>query len=219
MSARRRRTRFGRKSRLLEPGVHTGLVDRTRVGVPVAVAAESAGISARTFRDWMQRGRAERDRLDDQVLNGVENPQPDALNRPYLELFDAIMEARAQAAVRAVASVQRAAQGGFVIEETTRTCRDPETGRLVEETTIKRAAPDWRAAAWYLERQHRQMFGRNAVQVEVAGMPDTTEGLPSTEQAADLAARIIANVAALTRRQGSATDVVNAEIVETNPTP
>ena len=217
MGARRKKTPTGRRTRLFEPHVRKGLIDATRAGVPVKTAAESVGISDRTLRDWMLRGYDEQQRLDDQLADGVEDPQPDPLNRMYWELYRDVMQARSAAAVRNIANVQKASNGGFITEETTRKYRD-ESGNMVEETTIKRAAPDWRAASWYLERQHRAEFGRDAVQVELTGLPtgDPQEGLPSAKQSEDLAARIVANIAELTPKQITAggEDILDVEEVE-----
>lgn len=219
MGARRKKAATGRWTRLMEPNVRKGLIDATRAGVPVKTAAESVGISDRTLRDWMLRGHDEQNRLDDQRANGVEDPQPDPLNAMYYELYRDIMQARSAAAVRNVANVQKASNGGFIVEETKRRYRD-DSGQWVEETTVKRAPPDWRAAAWYLERQHRDQFGRDAVQVELTGLPagHPDEGLPSTEHAGDLAARILENIAALTPPkqlpEGRGDDVVDVEVVD-----
>ncbi len=214
MGARRRPRSHpqGRRTRLMEPGMHDRLVDRARAGVPVAIAAESVGIAVRTFTEWMQRGHAEQERLADLRDAGEEHPEPDPYERPFLDLYEDVMEARSQAAVRNVGNVQRAANGGFVTEETTRKYRDDD-GNLVEETTIKRAAPDWRAAAWYLERQHRTAFGREATQVEVTGKTELTMS-QSAEEA--LSARLAENIAALAiaATPHDPNDVVDAELVD-----
>lgn len=45
------------------------------------------------------------------------------------------------------------------------------TGEIVEETVEDRTSPDWRADAWYLERQHREHYGKDAVvAVEITGL-------------------------------------------------
>ncbi|MFH8466070.1 hypothetical protein [Streptomyces sp. NPDC017991] len=82
------------------------------------------------------------------------------------------------AAARAMANVRRVADGGIVTKVTTRKFRDPETGQIVEEVTEDRTPPDWRADAWYLERQHRHHYGKDAaIAVEITGLDsgDTTQ--------------------------------------------
>lgn len=156
----RRRRRPGRQLLLTEE-VEKRLVDAARAGVPVDIAASHAGIGAATFHLWMGKGRAEQERRDD-------GEDPDEDRDPYVDLLDKVTRARSEAAVKGVLNVQRAAAGGAVTEETTRKWRDPETGAPVEERTVKRMAPDWRAAAWYLERQHRLHFGKEA-RLELTG--------------------------------------------------
>jgi hypothetical protein len=67
-----------------------------------------------------------------------------------------------------------------VIEETTCKYRDPETGSWSPKPVVKRAAPDWRTAAWQLERSHRSHFGKDAVQVELSGPPGAPVQIQTT---------------------------------------
>jgi hypothetical protein len=158
-----RKSPKGGRPTLLNPDVHKKLIEATKMGSPMSVAAAYVGITERTFGRWMQRG------YDAQLLEDDDKPVP-ADDQPYLALFKEVSQARSQAAVMHVGLIQRAAQGGVVTEETTKKYRDPETGSVVEETTVKRTAPDWRAGAWYLERQHRQHFGRDKdVHMEISG--------------------------------------------------
>jgi hypothetical protein len=74
----------------------------------------------------------------------------------------------------------------MVTEVTTRRYTDHE-GHDVEERSEKRAVGDWRAAAWYLEKSHRDMFGKDAVVITGAdGGAVQVEITPS----ADLAKRL-----------------------------
>jgi hypothetical protein len=159
MASRSRKT--GRPT-LLTPTVEKRLVDAIRLGAPVAIAAASAGIAEQTFYAWAKAGREE-------LEARAEGRDPDPEREPHVKLWEKVVEARAQAALRNIGQIQKAAAGGYVTEEVTRKYRDPETGRLVTETTQKRAPVDWRAAAWWLERQQRAHFGRGAEQVELTG--------------------------------------------------
>jgi hypothetical protein len=111
------------------------------------MAARAAGIGVSTFMRYMQRGR-------DEEEHRAAGGEPDSDEQVFLDLWQKIDEARATAGTRSVLLIQKVAQGGQVIEETTRTYRDHD-GQVVTEKTVKRTAPDWRAAAWMLERQHR----------------------------------------------------------------
>ncbi|MFI8265248.1 hypothetical protein [Streptomyces sp. NPDC085665] len=123
------------------------LVEGSRMGMSLGNAAEYAGISRRTLTYWLTRGR-------DEALAITAGQRPTASEVAYVDLFDRVTGARAQAAARAMAQIQRAGAGGAVLEEVTRKFRDSVTGQIVEETTLKRQVPDWKASAWYLTHQH-----------------------------------------------------------------
>ncbi|MER7497117.1 hypothetical protein ABT033_31530 [Streptomyces pharetrae] len=135
------------RPRLMTDQVIERLVEGSRMGLSLGNAAEFAGISRRTLTYWLTRGR-------DQALAISAGQTPEAAEVPYVDLFDKITSARAQAAARAMAQIQRAGAGGAVLEEVTRKFRDSVTGQIVEETTVKRQVPDWKASAWYLTHQH-----------------------------------------------------------------
>ncbi|MFB6525274.1 hypothetical protein [Streptomyces sp. NPDC056399] len=180
MSNRRKPRRPGAgRPTLLSPEVESRILAASRSGIAVELAAEAAGISAATYWRWMARGRAEAAARD-------EGQKPNRDEDPYVELFERVRTARAMAAARAMANIRRVADGGIVTKTTTRKYRDPETGQIVEEVTEDRTAPDWRADAWYLERQHRHHYGKDAaLAVEITGLADSE---PSPEEHVDLGA-------------------------------
>lgn len=182
MSPRRKARRHehaGGRPRLLSDEVEARLVAASRTGVAVELAAEMAGIARSTFLAWMARGRIEAEARD-------AGEDADQREEEYVVLYEKVRTARATAAARAMANIRRVADGGIVTKVTTRKFRDPETGQIVEETTEDRTAPDWRADAWYLERQHREHYGKDAIlAVEITGMGGPVS---QTEQAVDLSA-------------------------------
>lgn len=175
---------------LLSPETHKKLVDAVRMGAPVPTAATYAGISVRSFQTWCAKGRDEQNRRDD-------GGAPDHDLDPYVDLFADVLKARADAGMRNVGILQRVAQGGSVLEETTKRYRDPETGEYVEEHTVKRQPADWRAATFWLERQQRDEWGKDAVHVEISGPGGGAVEIETTVNVDDLAAKISTNLAAL----------------------
>ncbi|MFJ2745290.1 hypothetical protein ACIO3O_37165 [Streptomyces sp. NPDC087440] len=176
--ARRPHAAAGRP-RLLSDEVEARLVAASRTGVAVEIAAEMAGISRSSFLGWMARGRAE---AESRESGGAPRPTEDE----YVALYEKVRTARATAAARAMANIRRVADGGIVTKVTTRRFRDPATSEIVEETTEDRTAPDWRADAWYLERQHREHYGKDAVlAVEITGLGQAST---ANEQPVDLLA-------------------------------
>jgi len=152
--------RTARRPTALTEEVEKRLLEAIRGGVLLTHAAIYAGVAPSTFHGRVARGEAERERLD---AGGA----PDPRERPFLELLENVTRARADAAVPNFALLQKAAQGGYVVKETTRTYVD-EAGRRVTERTKTYADLDWRAAAKLLELSFPREFGRH-MQLEVSG--------------------------------------------------
>ena len=98
----------------LTPETQKVLVEAIAAGVPRAVAAMRAGISERCLYQWLAKGRKGGKR-----------------NEGFVQLFQTLQKAEADAVVRNVALVQKA------------------------------AAKAWQASAWWLERRYPEEFGTN----------------------------------------------------------
>jgi len=211
---RRTPRRPGRPISLTTEG-HTRLLQAIRAGVPTTYAADYAGIGARTLHRYLARGED----ADIRQERGEHlTPDDEWMRQIWLE----VSRARAEVAVRGVALIQKVAGGGHVIKETTRTYRDPETGRTVTETEKQYAPPDARPMQWLLERTHRDSFGKTAQQVEVVGPDGTPIEVGGSALAVDLADRVAA-LAAARRAEIEASPlaevVVDAEVVEERSAP
>lgn len=172
MGAKRAKTKAvakpGRPARLLEPGIKKAILDTLRVGVPISIACQASGIAEQSYRNWINRGHAEHEARSSGVDADGNDYDPDPDEDPYVEFYLEVIQARSAAAIRNMGIVQAAAQGGQIIENSKKRYKNDD-GEWVEEETVKRTAPDWRAATWYLEKSHRSEFGKDATQVELTG--------------------------------------------------
>lgn len=136
----------GRPPRLT-PAVHRKVVALVEGGNYLETAAAAVGINRGTLHRWLAKGG-----------------EPDGAPI-YREFRDAVDRARAVAESKRVEAIIGAASGGLVLER-----------RTVEKdgvtTTIEKlAAPDPRAAEWWLERSFPKRWGRRMM---IAG--DTEDG-------------------------------------------
>lgn len=92
------------------------LLDALKGGADIRTASQFAGLNYSTVYMWVERGQRENERVE-AGLGSSDDEQA------YLDLWQRMRKARAEAVVRNVAQVQKAAQQG-----------------------------DWKAAAWWLER-------------------------------------------------------------------
>lgn len=121
------------KSALLTKDSREAICGCIAVGVSLQCAAETQGITGRTLKRWLARGRA--------ALEAAANVAPDLIERDgdLLKLVDV----EEQPYVRLVFEVDRA----------TARAEAHYTQRLY-------LAEDWRAAAWWLERRRSRDYGQ-----------------------------------------------------------
>lgn len=109
-------------------------------GASYETAAMSVGVSPATLVKWLQRG----------------NSIIDKERTPLTEVFaKKIAQATAQREIRSLQRLEKAAEGGNVIEETIIT--QPNGAQRI---TKKYAAPSVQADTWYLERKHPERWGK-----------------------------------------------------------
>ena len=120
----------------LTPETHARIVQAIQAGNYIETAAAYAGISKNTLYEWLRRGAREKERL---ASNRRARPQK--AEQPYLEFADAVEKALAEAEVRDVVTVLKAADAG-----------------------------QWQAAAWRLERKFPERWGYKVkMQQEISG--------------------------------------------------
>ncbi|MEU6632799.1 hypothetical protein ABZ905_31635 [Streptomyces parvus] len=181
-----RRSDTPTRARLLTPEVEARLIEASRAGLAVDLAAVNAGVSRASFLRWMAYGRTE-------AVDRAAGKDPDPELDVFVEFYEKVERARASAALSAALDIRRASRGGIV---TTHRTFDPHSGKVLEETVT--TPPDWRAAAWYLERQHRKQYGKeDHLEVELTGAAGGPVTVENTGPAADLATRLAETLHAL----------------------
>lgn len=108
------------------------LLDALRGGADINTAAQFAGLNYGTVFRWVERGQHENERREAGF-------PPREEESPYLDLWQAMRKARAEAVVRNVAQIQKAANQG-----------------------------EWKAAAWWLERTVPEFYAKQRPQSDQA---------------------------------------------------
>lgn len=104
--------------------IANAIIENLRLGNYIEHASAAAGITKPTLYAWMEKGRKEQERIE----AGLE---PNEAETDFLEFFNAVEKAKAEAVSRNVAIIQKSAHSGT-----------------------------WQAAAWWLERTQQTVFGR-----------------------------------------------------------
>ncbi len=134
----------------------------SNTGCALNAALINVGIPSSTGLEWRDRGE------------GKHPTKPQ--REPYIYFARKVREAEVQAEITALAVIQRAGLGGLIEERTEyryELLRDehgnPRTDdqgnamtlRVPTKTTEFKKPGDWQAKAWFLERVHRERYGRN----------------------------------------------------------
>jgi transposase len=106
------------------------LLDALRGGSDINTAAQYAGLNYQAVYRWVERGQRENEHIERGFL-------PREGEKDFLELWQAMRKARAEAVVRNVAQIQKAANQG-----------------------------DWKAAAWWLERTVPEFYSKKRYEGE-----------------------------------------------------
>ncbi len=146
----------------LIPELQEAMVQRLASGVPLQTACAHLRIAKQSHYNWIKRGEDERTRLD------TARARPKASEAIYLAYMDAIEKALQEAHVRNLAIIQAAARGGAETDTTVQESFYADGRVRSRNTTTRRSAPQWQAAAWYLERRHPDLYART-IKSEVTG--------------------------------------------------
>ena len=142
-----------------------------RLGLTYDDAAQAAGISYRTFANWMQKGR-------------------EAKSGKFFQFFHALKRANAEAQMINAKIVHDAAKGGIPIKETRTVIR--ADGSQEVTVTEKVAQPDWRAGAMILERRFPDSWGRrDSLKVEIDWRKELTQIGVDPDEAVNQAVEVL----------------------------
>jgi hypothetical protein len=134
----------------LSPELANKILESLRAGIGRNPAIEAAGLGRSTFYHWLELGARAR-------------------SGKYLDFLDRVKKAEADAAIRNIVTVQRCAMGGELVSRITVVKSD---GTVIERQRY--SAPDFRAAAWWLERRHPEEWGRRT-SVDLSERPDRSK--------------------------------------------
>lgn len=138
---------------LCTPETTKAICDNIALGLNNRDAATLAGVSERSFYDWLQWGNRELERVAASPRRRVQKRKLSYTQ--FSQSVDRAVPLRKQVLV---GRIQRAAQGGAEYTET-KTVYKADGG--TETTTVsKHFHPEWTASAWLLERLHPDEFGR-----------------------------------------------------------
>jgi hypothetical protein len=134
----------GRPSKLT-PKVQNIVLEGIKLGLTYEKVANLANVSRVTLRNWFKTGQK-------------------AKSGPFFDFFNALQKAEAEGEMRNLEKIRQASLGGQKVVTSKEIYRD---NQLLEQiTTTKKAAPDWRAAAWILERRYPERWGKNKLNID-----------------------------------------------------
>lgn len=125
----------------LTPEVLKSVLDSVSKGLTQRLVAARAGVTDRTIRTWMRKGKQ----------GDVE----------FTSFFSAVKKAEAEAIAKKVAIILKAANG--VTERTVKRTTFPD-GTTKEETSTRKVF-EWTAAAWWLERNFPDLYGSDRMRM------------------------------------------------------
>ena len=134
------KTKPGRPPKLTDETAAV-IIAAVRSGMSVRAAADLAHVGRSTVMKWIAQGRNEK-------------------RGRFRDLIDRITRARAELVREALQVIRDAIDGKLTPRRITKVITDA-VGQKAEVTTITEP-PDWRAAAWLLERRFRDEFSSNA---------------------------------------------------------
>jgi hypothetical protein len=148
---------IGRPTKLT-PALHDAIVQAVSRGLSPIKAAVLAGIDESTVLEWLARG---------------DGRDPDRPQTPlYASFADAVKRAWIADEQRRIQKITDVGNGGAIVQEKIVTLPD---GTQIKE--VKRAAPQFQAHAWMLERTRRDDYALRSYQTTTHDISDAMAAL------------------------------------------
>jgi len=176
---------------LCTPEITQKIADNMTLGLTNMDAAILSGISETCFYIWQVRGEKE---IARRAKTGVrKNTMQWKREDRYVKFVKAVKKAIPKRKQLHIGRIQKAARGGELFKETRRVYKMipklddnnnviGQTRFLAEETvTEKPQSASWQAAAWLLERQHNDEFGRQ-IKAQIKDWREKVEKMPEEQQ-------------------------------------
>ena len=158
----------GRPSKLTPEIIET-IGRALRGGAYLETCADLVGVSRLTIRNWIKIGREE--------IESVESRSRERIRKSkalYVDFFNMVNKALAEAEIQASAIVLSAA-AGWVTEKEKTTIKTDAAGNILEQstTTETHKRRDWRAALEFLDRRFPERWAKidreRAIEQQTAG--------------------------------------------------
>jgi hypothetical protein len=133
---------MGRPSKLT-PKIEEIIFECIALGLTYEKVAFAAGVSRHTLINWRKRGQ--------KAKSGI-----------YFNFFNKLKAAEAAGERINLQKIRDAAVGGQEVKQSKKFYRGNKIVKRI--TTTKKTPPDWRAAAWILERRYPEKYGKHRIQ-------------------------------------------------------